>query len=103
MLNSDIKKFGLSEEQMRRNYFSKVQLFWEGHKNLELSSTWFDTYNSFMGSFLEFIFSNSPIYFSKFCLFCFLLGFFEVRSKESIDGAGDWFDISPYFWSSKKK
>ena len=44
MLNSDIKKFGLSEEQMRRNYFSKVQLFWEGHKNLELSSTWFDTY-----------------------------------------------------------
>ena len=52
-------------------------------------------YNSFMGSFLEFIFS-------KFCLFCFLLDFLEARSKESIDGTADWFDNSPYFWSSKK-
>ena len=57
-----------------------------------------------MGSYLEFIFSNSPIYFLEilFILF-FLLDFFEARSKESIDGAADWFDNSPYFWSSKKK
>ena len=27
MLNSDIKKFGLSEEQMRRNYFSMYMLY----------------------------------------------------------------------------
>ena len=34
--------------------------------------------NSFMASFIEFIFF-------KFCLFCFLPDFFEVRYKESID------------------
>ena len=37
-------------------------------------------FNSFMGSFLQSIFSNSPILqfiFSKFCLFCFLLHFFS--------------------------
>ena len=49
-----------------------------------------------MGSFHEFIFSN-------ICLFCFSLDFFEGRSKESIDGSADWFDNSPYFWSSKKQ
>ena len=53
------------------------------------------------------LFSNlfSPIFqfiFSKFSLFWLLLNFFEARSKESIDGAADWFDNSPYFWSSKK-
>ena len=49
-----------------------------------------------MGSFLEFVFC-------KFCWFCCLLNFFEACSKESIDGTADWFDNSPYFWSSKKK
>ena len=54
------------------------------------------------------LFSNSfsPILhfiFSKFCLFCFLLDFFDACSKESIDGTSDWFDNSPYFWSSKNK
>ena len=40
----------------------------------------------------------SPNVFTYF----FLLDFFEARSKESIDGAADWFDNWPYFWSSKK-
>ena len=29
-------------------FFVKAQLFWEGHKNLELSPTWFDVYSKFL-------------------------------------------------------
>ena len=36
-------------------------------------------------------------------MFCFLLNFFEAHSKESIDGAADWFDNSPTFDQAKKK
>ena len=46
---------------------------------------------------------NSPKKFNEILfLFVFCLIFFEVRSKEFIDGTADWFDNSPYFWSSKK-
>ena len=58
--DSRVTCFGVPQRQVR-NYFKyvvchtqshyievtqggKVQLFWEGHKNLELSSTWFDIY-----------------------------------------------------------
>ena len=56
-----------------------------------------------MGSFLKLFFSNSPIYFLQILFILFFARFFEAHSKESIDGAADWFDNSPYFWSSKKK
>ena len=60
-----------------------------------ITHSW-DLFSSLFSPILQFIFS-------KFCLFCSLLNFFEARSKESIDGAADLIDNSPYFWSSKKK
>ena len=58
-----------------------------------------------MGSFLEFIFSNSPIYFLQFFYyFAFLLDFFLRRVlKSSINGAADLFDNLPYFFDQAKK
>ena len=47
---------------------------------------------------------NIPIlhFFQILFTFCFLLDFFEARSKEFIGVAVDWFDNSLYYWSSKK-
>ena len=45
---------------------------------------------------LQFFFFQNFVHFLFFCLF------FEARFNEMIDAA-DWFDNSPYFWSSKKK
>ena len=47
---------------------------------------------------------NFPFFFQNFIYFTvFCLIFFEARSKEFRDGTADWFDNSPYFWTSKKK
>ena len=46
-----------------------------------ITHSW-DLFSNLFSPILQFIFS-------KFCLFCFLLDFFEARSKESIDGAAD--------------
>ena len=64
------------------------------HIYIQITHSW-DLFLNLFSPILQFIFS-------KFCLFCFLLDFFEACSKESIDGTADWFDSSPYFWSSKK-
>ena len=58
----------------------------ENHRN---SFMLFLSSNSFMGSFLEFMFSNPPIYFLQILFILFFARFFEAHSKESIDGAAD--------------